>query len=495
MKFLDLRPNLSRGLWSMVIASSVFLAACGGSGGGGGSTQTAGIGGTGIVAGKITSFGSVYVNGDRYEIGSSQIIVDGEGNKLESDLKLGMVVRLEVETENGVFTEKAIEVVYDDEIQGPVEATPVTSPDGTQRTFNILGQMVTIDDVGTLFEDTSFGAIDINDVLEISGFRSATGIVATYVKLETATTEAELQGEIEAPLTATTFMIGSVTVTYDGTDLAPGLILQVGQNVEVKGTFVSQSAIDATEIDLEDDDFGEEVDDISLQGIVSGFATGGISNFFIGNQNVDASLATPGFTLMDGMNIEVEGEITGSTLFADEVKLRDGDSKLRAVIDTVSAPDFTVHFPATTGPTRVTVRTDSQTLFEDETGAPVTPPFSFDDLTPGKVDYVRVEGTEIAGNVVLATTVKRVATVPTTGDPSPEGKLKLEGKVDGFNLDLVTGDGDITVLGVQYQLDNSTSYDPDPLNPIVGVTFVEVEDKDEPGDRADGFADEVELED
>ena len=492
MKFLDLRPNLSRGLWSMVIASSVFLAACGGSGGGGGSTQTAGIGGTGIVAGKITGFGSVYVNGDRYEIGTSQIIVDGEGNKLESDLKLGMVVRLEVETENGAFTDKAIEVVYDDEIQGPVEATPVTSPDGTQRTFDILGQMVTIDDVGTLFEDTSFGAIDTNDVLEISGFRSATGIVATYVKLESATTEAELQGEIEAPLTATTFMIGPVTVTYDGTDLAPGLILQVGQNVEVKGTFVSQSAIDATEIDLEDDDFGEEVDDISLQGIVSGFATGGISNFFIGNQNVNANGATPGFTLMDGLNIEVEGEITGGTLFADEVKLREGDSKLRAFIGTVNAPDFTVHFPVASGPTSVTVRTDSQTLFEDETGASV-PPFSIDDLNPGMTDFVRVEGSEIAGNVVLATTVKRTATV-VSGDPSPEDKLELEGKVDGFNFG--GGNGTITVLGIEYQLQSgTTSYEPPGNPPPIAVDdFVEIEDKDEIGNRADGIADEVEEE-
>ncbi|MFZ9038261.1 MAG: hypothetical protein ACO3DT_09345, partial [Gammaproteobacteria bacterium] len=144
MNLQELRRNLPHRLWPMVIASSVFLAACGGSGGGG-STPTAGIGGTGIVAGKITAFGSVYVNGDRYEIGTSQIIVDGEGNKSQSDLKLGMVVRLEVETENGVFTDKAIEVVYDDEIQGPVEATPVTSPDGKQRTFDILGQMVTID--------------------------------------------------------------------------------------------------------------------------------------------------------------------------------------------------------------------------------------------------------------------------------------------------------------------------------------------------------------
>jgi len=474
-----------------MLAGGLMLNGCGGSSGG--SETTAGIGGTGIVAGKITNFGSVYVNGGRYEISTSQIIVDGEGNKSESDLKLGMVVRLEVETENGVFTDKAIEVVYDDEIQGPVEATPVTSPDGKQRTFNILGQMITIDDVGTLFEGTSFGAIDQGDVLEISGFRSTTGIIATYVKVESATTEVELQGTVDAPLTATTFMIGPVTVTYDVSDLA-GLILQVGQNVEVKGTFQSQTAVDANEIDLEDDDFGDEVDDISLQGIVSGFASGGISNFFIGTQNVDASGAPPGLMLMDGLNIEVEGEIVGSTLFADEVELREGDSKLRAFIDTVNAPDFTVHFPVTVGPTTVTVRTDSQTLFEDETGAPVTPPFSIDDLNPGRVDYVRVEGTEIAGNVVLATVIKRIATVAMAGDPGPEDKLELEGKVDAFNFG--GGNGSITVLGVQYQLvDGITEYEP-PLDPppIAVDDFVEIEDKDELGDRADGIADEVEEE-
>jgi len=481
--------KLTTAIGLLVICSSL-LVACGGSSD---SSETiAGIGGTGIVSGKITGFGSVYVNGSRYEIGTSQIIVDGEGNKSESDLKLGMVVRLEVETENGVFTDKAIEVVYDDEVQGPVEATPVTSPDGKQRTFNILGQMITVDDISTLFEGTSFGAIDQDDVLEISGFRAATGIIATYVKLK-VTTEAELQGTISAPLTVTSFMIGSVTVTYDATDLPAGLILQVDQNVEVKGIFQSQTAIEATEIDLEDDDFGDEVDDISLQGIVSGFATGGISNFFIGNQNIDASGAPTGLTLMDGLNIEVEGEIVGSTLFADEVELRDGDSKLRAFIDTINAPDFLVHFPVANGPTTVTVRTDSQTLFEDETDAPVTSPFSIDDLNSGMVDFVRVEGTEIAGNVVLATAIKRIATV-VSGDPSPEDKLELEGKVDGFNFS--GGNGTINVLGIEYQLESgTTTYEPTGSPPPIAVDdFVEVEDKDELGARADGIADEVEKE-
>jgi hypothetical protein len=58
MKFLQLRRSMSYGIVAITVASSVFLASCGG-GGGGGSTQSAGIGGTGIVAGKTTGFGSI----------------------------------------------------------------------------------------------------------------------------------------------------------------------------------------------------------------------------------------------------------------------------------------------------------------------------------------------------------------------------------------------------------------------------------------------------
>ena len=118
------------------------------------------------------------------------------------------------------------------------------------------------------------------------------------------------------------------------------------------------------------------------------------------------------------------------------------------------------------------------TGFEDETGAPVTPPFSIDDLMP--MDFVRVEGQEILNNEVLATVVKR--------RNGPDNELKLEGQVDGYMQD-----DWIRVLGVEYQLIlGTTSYEP-PLPIITVGDFVEIED-DNNSPPADGIADKVEVE-
>jgi hypothetical protein len=486
---------------AITVASSVFLASCGG-GGGGGSTQSAGIGGTGIVAGKTTGFGSIYVNGSRYTTPVGiPFIVDGDDTATEGDLAVGMYVRLRVKTLDGVFTGEALEVIYDDEIEGPVSAAPVLSLDGTQKTFDVFGQTITVEDISTIFKGTAgnpnfgFDTIEADDVVEISGFRtSPTAINATYVEfkgdLVLMSSEVELRGEIQN-LTGVhpnhTFEIDGVEITTNDPnqiEVSGGLVNTL--NVEVKGIIQTQGLPDtvlASKVKLDDDDFDDDVDDIKLQGVVSGF-TDINSNFFIDSQEINASMAQLeplGLQLMNGMDVEVEGKIEGGILKADEVESEEEGPKLRSYVDTVDTlnSEFEVHYPVTVGPMTITVHVDSQTHFVDETGA-ATPPFTIDDLNQGLTDFVRVEGVEIANNEILATVVKRT---------TPDDKLELEGEVDGYNAG-----ANITVLGIQYQLDGSTSYEPNPPDIEVG-DFVEIEDDDDPlPNQADGIADEVEEE-
>ncbi|MGD8349820.1 MAG: hypothetical protein PVI79_11310, partial [Gammaproteobacteria bacterium] len=118
-----------------LLATCLALAACGGTTSDGSGGQSAGIGGTGIVYGKVTGFGSIFVNGGEYLTDDSTFTVDGSA-ATENDISLGMVVRLEVETKNGKITDKAIKVDYDDEVQGPIETTPVivAGSGGTRKT-------------------------------------------------------------------------------------------------------------------------------------------------------------------------------------------------------------------------------------------------------------------------------------------------------------------------------------------------------------------------
>ena len=76
-----------------------------------------------------------------------------------------------------------------------------------------------------------------------------------------------------------TFVLAGMTVTFDGTtefeDL-PGTVTN-GQFVEVEGILDAATSITATRIELEDEDFGIDVDRISIEGIVTDFQ--GVSNF------------------------------------------------------------------------------------------------------------------------------------------------------------------------------------------------------------------------
>lgn len=468
-----------------LLLCSVLLVACGGS-----SVLLSGIGGTGIVFGAITGFGSVFVNGSKFDIDSSQITVDGNSNATQADLALGMVVRLEVEIENGIFADSAIRIVYDDEIEGPVAATPLEVPGsaGSRRQFEILGQNITIDETGTLFENTSFDAIDADDVLEISGFLVSPGAIsATYVRktgiLILGATEVELRGTISnySPGPPQAFNIDGISISTDAmtTIEVPNGVLMNGLYVEVEGIIQTPTSVLAAEIEFEDEDFGEEVDEVSLQGIISNYVSD--ANFQVGGQSVDASAAQispSGIILMNGLEVEVEGEITGGILLAEEVELREGDARLHSVVSAVDLPGnrFELNYPPLPG--SVLVNVDSRTRFEDESPLQL-PNFSLNQLNIG--DFVQVEGIEVNG-VISASAVKR-------GDSANPDDSKLQGEVDAF----VAGSS-ITILGVAYGMGAGTIYDNGSLDStqffgqLMPGDVIKIKD----AVVADGIADEVE---
>lgn len=326
--------KLTTAIGLLVICSSI-LVACGGDS----SDTTAGIGGTGIVSGQITGFGSIHVNGGKFETDSSLFDVDGKtfvGQEGQDKLAVGMVVRLRVEVENGVFGNTALEVVYDDEIEGPL--TNVMNSGPTIKTGTIFGKTITFDQANTIFVDTSFNTIGQNgdplaeDVIEVSGFRtSETEIAATYVRfkedLRPGITEVELRGLIKT-LAGTppdeTFVIDNIGITTNiATDLeVPNDMLVDGLYVEVEGVIQTPTSVLAEEIEQEDEDFDDDIDKISLEGVVSGFIDID-SDFYVGSQRVNASTAElipGGLNIADDLKVEVEGQVTGGLLIAEEVE-------------------------------------------------------------------------------------------------------------------------------------------------------------------------------
>lgn len=317
--------------------------------GGGGDVIVAGIGGTGITSGEITQFGSVYVNGVKFNTNGSQFEVDGDifydqPAAVAAGLSEGMVAKVYGTTNGDGVTGTADLVVYDNEVEGPITSIPVEVLDsgGTQRSFSIFNQTVIIDETKTFIDGKTFSGLAKDDLVEISGLPiSDTEILATYVKwdgvLDPGTSEVELSGIIELhddvaktfTLVGVTNPINYFTTPLEDIQLTDGV--QDGLFVEVDGIYDVDDTIIAIEIQEEDDDFGSDIDHISLQGIIADFTNTTDLLFTINGQFVDASGAVfydtnevvfiPTIQLANGVRIEVEGNIIGGMLFADEVEL------------------------------------------------------------------------------------------------------------------------------------------------------------------------------
>jgi hypothetical protein len=479
--------NSMKWKWLVPTCLLALLVACGGSGGGGvagGIPGGGGIGGTGVFSsGTIDAFGSIFVNGVEFETDGASISIDGD-DASEAALGLGMVVLVSGTINDDGVTGTAETVVYDDDLQGPIQAIQA-SADGDSKTLTILGFSVTVSRAGTVFDDVSFDTLALDDLVEVSGFFDASGTLsATRVERKSAfvpgSSEIELKGIVEN-LSGSTFSFGSFTVDFSGADLSdvPGGEILNGMLVEVKGTLVS-SLISASRVEEEDelgDSFGDN-DDISVEGIISDFASN--ASFRINGVAINAGSAVlqpSGLVLEDGLKVEAEGTWNGTTLIADEVESRQGDVKIDALVASVDTGAQTVTLQLFGG--TVTVQVDNQTQLEDDTG--VQDPLTLGDLSSG--DFVEVETVGPEDDLV-ATSIHR--------DEIDDDIV--EAPVDSFEPGV-----SVTVLGITYSTAGADFEDADdqPISPTDFYNQVEVGSMVKIKDELtpDGIADEVEFED
>ena len=311
---------------------SAMLFSCGGTTG-----PLAGISGTGVVWGAITGFGSIYVNGVRYDIDQANIEVDGEPNATQEQLAIGMFVRLEATTfDDGTGIASA--VLYDDEVEGPISSIE-DDPDPTIRRLQIFGYNVVVDQASTIFDGTSFDALEIQLLVEVSGFRdtSTNTIFATRIESRGALevgSEVELKGVIQNLSPAVSFTINGITIDIssiqadDLEDLESGL--RDGVFVEVEGIYLGENSIQAREIEAEDaeqEDIEDGEGEFSLQGIVTRFTS--VADFEVNGIKVDASAIPLAITngLAMGVRLEVQGQLVSGVIVASQLEVADGEDE------------------------------------------------------------------------------------------------------------------------------------------------------------------------
>lgn len=337
------------GLAASLVTSLALVVGCGG--GGGGDAASSGVGatpsGTTVVAftqGTITGFGSVIVNGVRFDDTAASVTDDDGSKQALGALRLGMRVEVDSGSVDRLSaTAKAVAMRF-----GGLVTGPVTAVDTTANTITVLGQVIDVATT-TVFDDSlaaGLSAVAVGAVIEVHGLRdAATGhIVATRVEPESAVTAYKLRGNVASlDTTAKTFSIGGAAISYAGvatvpTALANGVSLRV-----TLGTAAVAGVWQATSLGVK----AARTDSLAeahVRGAISAFTSS--TSFTVDGLVVDATKAsfpdgTTGLAL--GAQVSVEGTLTNGVLVAAKVELEsrhtDDDSRRVELHGAITAVD------------------------------------------------------------------------------------------------------------------------------------------------------------
>jgi len=387
---------------SCTLMLSAALVACGGS-----DEMFAGIDARGtpvrvsvVAKGTITGFGSIIVNGIRFDTASASIDVDGNAGT-QSDLKVGHVVVV-----RGTMNDDGTDAVADAVSSGDLVEGPISAINTTAGTITVLGQLIVIGD-DTSFDDISPASIDglnVNDTVEVSGFFLADGsISATRIERKSAGSEFEVTGHI-SNLTATTFQINDLTVDFSAAQLDdfPAGSPENGQRVEVKGNNLGGNGqLLATRVEFKSDELeADDGDQVEIEGFITlfesalDFEVDGIpvitnaSTVFENGESGDLALNS---------KVEVEGPIDANGIItATKVQIKLANFiRIEGIVELVTDTSVTI--------LGVQINVDSLTRFEDKSAVRLEI-FGQTDINVG--DYLETRGFEIASGVV-ATRVER----------------------------------------------------------------------------------------
>ncbi len=263
------------------IATIILSSALSACGGGVSVASNDGITGTGITtAGRVTGFGSIWVNGIEFNVNKATFSRDGVTSSGQSDFSIGEYVVIKGLVDQTTQSGIAEDVSFTDLLDGTV-----TTASTDNSTIEILGQLVTTDTKTILIDERgdskntlpNLTDLVLGNIVEVSGIRDSTGLIkATSIKLKKDIgSNNELKGTvINIDTSAKTFTIGSILVDY-GTAKLEGFHTNPvnGQFVEVNSsTEYDGGILIAKKIELKDEHLvTEQGTELKLEGIVTRF--------------------------------------------------------------------------------------------------------------------------------------------------------------------------------------------------------------------------------
>jgi hypothetical protein len=324
------------GLAGFGIAALALLVACGGDVGSGGTGAPA----TGMAVGTVNGFGSVFVDGVRFDDSRALALAETEpGKDVPAELRMGQRVGIEFD-DAGV----ALAVRIDAALVGPV-----ASVDGAGR-FTVLGQTVSVNGNAAMGPVTQFSGgytsasdVKAGDAVEVHGLLVSPGTVqATRIeRRDVLPAYLKVSGTVAAFGTggAASFKLGSLTVDAASAHVLPaGQGLANGQTVSVLGPLAGFTTDNQGTAHLQAEQvrvrqWAADTEQTYLSGRIAGLDA--VKHVFaVDGVTVDygaASFTPPATVPAEGMYVRVQGKLRADgSLAAQTVTLRDGETESEA---------------------------------------------------------------------------------------------------------------------------------------------------------------------
>jgi hypothetical protein len=325
--------------WAVAWCAAFGLAVMQGCGGGVGS------GGTGmsegVAQGTVSGFGSVIVDGDRFDDSQVPTLEETEPGVLtQTEARLGERVELEYDRSGA-----ARRLMVQSALVGAVET--VDAPSG----FTVLGQSVVVNNEprrGPVTQYaggyTGLGSVQAGEAVEVHGFvvRSGSGysIQATRVKKRTAlpayvkvTGLASDVGPADFRLGALVVGTATATVLPEGRSLAGGQLVSVLAAADTLKPAQAAAPVRLRAAQVRIRSLGAVGTEVYVSGVISAYVPREFGFDLDGSRiSYPGAVVSPaGSVLLDGLYVQVRGVVTGEgTIRATAVKLRDGRSESEA---------------------------------------------------------------------------------------------------------------------------------------------------------------------
>lgn len=285
------------------IGGSGVVLAEGGIGGSGLILAEGGIGGSGVVMGNITGFGSIYLNGVKYNTDNTKFYRDGK-LATQEEFSLGENIEIKGSVDAGAGTGVADIISYDSDIKGVVT---VVSTDN--QSIRIMGQDIVTTPLTVLNGFEQLQDLTIENYVEVSGSRDSAGIlVASSIKLISPffidnSSSIAIEGEItrvnedlKMILVQDTIVDYSAVTRLNSAENEP----KVGEYVEIESglNYIQDKIVIASVINSETSYQHFEVNTLlAVKGLVTDFDVSSPFHFRVAGQPVEV---TPKTNLLAG---------------------------------------------------------------------------------------------------------------------------------------------------------------------------------------------------